>query len=63
MVSMMKGEDGTLQEQKFLFPYAHGEDLPKPEDYILARSDVTLEAIYAAESGNRSAHGCPHLLA
>lgn len=48
MVAARKGEDGSLQEQKFLFPYAHGEELPKPEDYILARSDVTLEAIYAA---------------
>jgi len=48
MVAMRKGEDGTLQEQKFLFPYAHGEELPKPEDYILARSKVSLEAIYAA---------------
>ncbi|QBY00720.1 hypothetical protein E2K80_08225 [Rhodophyticola sp. CCM32] len=48
MVAMMKGEDGALQEQKFLFPYAHGEELPKPEDYILARSAVTLEDIYLA---------------
>ena len=48
MVGMMKGEDGKLQEQKFLFPYAHGEELPKPEAYILARSAVTLEEIYAA---------------
>jgi len=48
MVGMMKGEDGTLKEQTFLFPYSHGADLPKPEDYILARSKVTLEEIYAA---------------
>jgi len=48
MVGSIQGEDGTLREQKFLFPYAYGETLPKPEDYILARSDVTLEAIYAA---------------
>lgn len=48
MVAMIKGEDGTLQEQKLLFPYTHGEVLPKPEDYILTRSQVTLEAIYAA---------------
>ena len=48
MVGMMKGENGELQEQKFLFPYAHGEELPKPEAYILARSAVTLEEIYAA---------------
>ncbi|MEP2781125.1 MAG: hypothetical protein ABJP33_01650 [Pseudoruegeria sp.] len=48
MVSTMKGEDGELQEQKFLFPYAHGEELPKPEGYILARSAVTLEDIYLA---------------
>ena len=47
MVGMMKGEDGKLREQKFLFPYAHGEELPKPEAYILARSAVTLEEIYA----------------
>lgn len=48
MIGMVKDENGTLREQKFLFPYTHGEELPKPEDYILARSDVTLEAIYAA---------------
>ncbi len=48
MVGMIKGENGEPQEQKFLFPYAYGEDLPKPEAYILARSKVTLEAIYAA---------------
>lgn len=48
MVAMKKGEDGKLQEQNFLFPYAHGEELPKPEAYILARSAVTLEEIYAA---------------
>ncbi|MEP2781197.1 MAG: hypothetical protein ABJO67_08755 [Pseudoruegeria sp.] len=48
MVAMRKGEDGELQEQKFLFPYAHGEELPKPEDYILARSAVMLEDIYLA---------------
>ncbi|MEP4708914.1 MAG: hypothetical protein ABJ007_03235 [Pseudophaeobacter sp.] len=27
MVAMRKGEGGTFQEQKFLFPYAHGEEL------------------------------------
>jgi hypothetical protein len=48
MVGMMEDEDGELQEQKFLFPYAYGEELPKPEAYILARSAVTLEEIYAA---------------
>jgi len=48
MVGMIKGEDGELLEQKFHFPYAHGEELPKPEDYILTRSDLSLEAIYAA---------------
>ena len=48
MVAMRKGEEGKLQERKFLFPYVHGEDLPKPEDYILARSAVTLEDIYLA---------------
>lgn len=48
MVGMMKGEDGTVEERVFHFPYCFGEELPKPEDYILARSDVTLDAIYAA---------------
>lgn len=48
MVGMMKGEDGTVEERAFHFPYSHGEELPKPEDYILARSKVSLEAIYAA---------------
>ncbi|MEP1536468.1 MAG: hypothetical protein ABJQ34_06780 [Paracoccaceae bacterium] len=48
MVVMAKGDDGTLQAQKFHFPYTYGENLPKPEDYILARSAVTLEEIYAA---------------
>ncbi len=48
MVAMMKDEDGTVAEHMFCFPHAHGEDLPNPEDYILARSDVTLEAIYQA---------------
>ena len=47
MVGMMKGENGELQEQKYLFPYTHGAELPKPEDYILKRSAVTLEEIYA----------------
>ena len=60
MVGMMKGEDGELQEQKFLFPYAHGEELPKPEAYILARSAVTLEEIYASRGmgTNRHALAC-----
>ena len=48
MVGMLKGEDGQLRPQKFHFPYGYGEELPKPEDYILARSAVTLEEIYAA---------------
>lgn len=48
MVGMMKGEDGAVEERAFHFPYSHGEELPKPEDYILARSKVSLEAIYAA---------------
>lgn len=48
MVGPMKGEDGTVEERAFHFPYSHGEELPKPEDYILARSKVSLEAIYAA---------------
>ncbi|MEP5758398.1 MAG: hypothetical protein ABJ327_03605 [Litoreibacter sp.] len=48
MVASLNGEDGALHEQTFVFPYAHGEELPKPEEYILARSEVTLEAIYAA---------------
>ena len=48
MVAMVRGDNGQLQEQKFSFPYEHGETLPKPEAYILARSAVTLEEIYAA---------------
>ncbi len=48
MVGMMKSEDGTVEERVFHFPYSHGEELPKPEDYILARSAVTLEDIYLA---------------
>ncbi|MGR3608641.1 MAG: hypothetical protein ACU0BN_07250 [Sulfitobacter sp.] len=48
MVRELTAEDGAMKEQKFLFPYLYGEALPKPEDYILARSNVTLEAIYAA---------------
>lgn len=40
--------DGEIKQQDFLFPWTFSEDLPKPEDYILGRSDVTLEAIYAA---------------
>lgn len=48
MIGVMKGEDGSLKERTFMFPYGYGEDLPKPEDYILTRSDVTLEGIYAA---------------
>ncbi|MCT4559724.1 MAG: hypothetical protein N4A61_16890 [Pelagimonas sp.] len=48
MVGQMKGEDGTVAERVFHFPYTHGEDLPRPEDYILKRSAVTLEDIYAA---------------
>ncbi|WP_299593574.1 hypothetical protein [uncultured Tateyamaria sp.] len=48
MVGMRKGENGTFEEHVFNFPYSHSEELPKPEDYILARSKVSLEAIYAA---------------
>ena len=48
MVGQMVGEDGTIKERVFHFPYTYGEELPKSEDYILARSDVTLEEIYAA---------------
>ena len=48
MVSMVEGDNGQFQEQKFSFPYEHGETLPKPEAYILSRSAVTLEEIYAA---------------
>ena len=48
MVGRIKSNDGTVQERVFHFPYTHGEYLPNPEDYILARSAVTLEEIYAA---------------
>ncbi len=48
MVGMMKNENGAAEERVFHFPYSYGEELPKPEDYILARSKVSLEAIYAA---------------
>lgn len=48
MVGMMKGEDGTVAERVFHFPYRYGAELPKPEDYILKRSAVTLEDIYLA---------------
>ena len=48
MVAMIKGEDDITREEKFHFPYTHGADLPKPEEYILTRSQVTLEAIYQA---------------
>lgn len=48
MVGMMAGEDGTVTERVFHFPYGYGEALPKPEDYVLSRSAVTLEEIYAA---------------
>ncbi|MEP3297889.1 MAG: hypothetical protein ABJO27_15705, partial [Pseudoruegeria sp.] len=47
-LALVKGEDGISREERFAFPYTYAEDLPKPEDYILARSDVTLEAIYGA---------------
>ena len=48
MVGMLRNGDGSLEEQRFHFPYIYGEHLPSPEDYILARSAVTLEEIYAA---------------
>ncbi|MEL6653893.1 MAG: hypothetical protein AAFQ87_24125, partial [Bacteroidota bacterium] len=48
MVGKIEGEDGSVQESKFPFPYTHGAELPKPEDYILTRSQVTLEYIYLA---------------
>ena len=45
-------EDGYIQAHagapKTPFWWKTSDQLPKPEDYILARSDVTLEAIYAA---------------
>ena len=47
MTAKVKTENG-VDEQKFFFPYAHGEELPKPEDYILSRSEVSLQDIYAA---------------
>ena len=48
MVGKIEGADGTVQEQKFPFPYTYADELPKPEDYILTRSQVTLEEIYRA---------------
>ena len=48
MVGKIEVADGTVQEGKFPFPYTHGAELPKPEDYILTRSQVTLEDIYLA---------------
>jgi len=48
MVGKIEGADGTVQDGKFQFPYTHGTELPKPEDYILTRSQVTLEEIYLA---------------
>lgn len=48
MVGQMKGDDGTVAERVFHFPYRYGKELPKPEDYILKRSAVTLEEIYQA---------------
>ncbi|WP_415404108.1 hypothetical protein [Tateyamaria sp. SN3-11] len=48
MVGKIEGADGTIQEGKFPFPYTDGAELPKPEDYILTRSQVTLGEIYLA---------------
>ena len=48
MFGQVKFEDGTVSEQSFKFPYIYGTEVPKPEDYILARSAVTLQEIYAA---------------
>jgi len=48
MVGRMKGDDGTVAERAFHFPYLYGKELPKPEDYILQLSAVTLEEIYQA---------------
>lgn len=48
MIGQMQGEDGTVEERAFHFPYRYGAELPKPEDYILKRSAVTLEEIYLA---------------
>lgn len=48
MIGKIEGEDGTLEESKFPFPYNDSAELPKPEDYILTRSQVTLEDIYKA---------------
>ena len=48
MIGMMKGDDGAVEERAFHFPYRYGAELPKPEDYILKRSAVTLEEIYLA---------------
>ncbi|WP_133065846.1 hypothetical protein [Mameliella alba] len=48
MVGTVKGADGTVTERVFHFPYCFGPELPKPEEYILKRSAVTLEEIYLA---------------
>jgi hypothetical protein len=48
MFGRVKLEDGRVVEHSFKFPYVHGTEVPKPEDYILARSAVTLQEIYAA---------------
>ncbi|MEP2781239.1 MAG: hypothetical protein ABJO67_08475 [Pseudoruegeria sp.] len=47
MTAKVKTENG-IEEQKFFFPYTYGEELPKPEDYVLSRSEVSLQEIYAA---------------
>lgn len=52
MVAVMRTEEGPKQ-RKFLFPWAHGDELPKPEDYVLHCSDVTLSEIYAAGEWER----------
>ena len=44
-------DDGYIQDQhgnKLPFWWSFTDNLPKPEDYILKRSDLELEAIYLA---------------
>ena len=48
MTGNITDKDGITREEKFAFPYTNAANLPKPEAYILTRSQVTLEAIYQA---------------
>ncbi|MCB9994108.1 MAG: hypothetical protein H6873_10690 [Hyphomicrobiaceae bacterium] len=48
MIADIKLDDGSVRKQTFLFPWTFSEDLPKPEDYILQRSKVSVPEIYQA---------------